>query len=154
MRTVRSLWSATHKKRFRNPTFIGLTRVNAKKWHNFLPISFLMKFDHICTIYGMFTTCSQFVQDLFMICLQVAHYSFMTFYYNFFTNSLELFHYFLWTASLEVLCLSYPTWTALFKLFHSKYFPSITLLILLSLNYITLFTSVEVLWSSHSQLLN
>ena len=53
MRTVESPWSATRKKRFRNRTFIGLTRVsrvNTKKWHNFLPISFLMKFDHMVII--------------------------------------------------------------------------------------------------------
>ena len=42
-------------------------------------------------------------------------------------------------------------WTSLVKIFHSKYFTWITLLTLLPLNYITLFTSVEVLWFSHFQ---
>ena len=41
MRTIRSLWSATCKKKFRIPTFIGLTRVSTvnTNWRNHLHIS-------------------------------------------------------------------------------------------------------------------
>ena len=53
MRTVRSPWSAIRKKRFRNPTFIGLTRVSrvSTNWgkspalYNGVPV--LVLFNHI-----------------------------------------------------------------------------------------------------------
>ena len=80
----------------------------------------------------MFTTCSKFIQDLFIICLQVAHFItrswlfitislFLHFFCNF-INSLKLphLHYFISftslnsNASLEMLYFIYLTWTTHF----------------------------------------
>ena len=64
MRTVRSLWSAICKKRFRNPTYIDLTRVNRvnTNWGKspalYNGVHVLVLFNHMYTVhtYGKYIT--------------------------------------------------------------------------------------------------